>query len=71
MNAVPFGVLKKFDGSIPADIAENYHDLLLHRETKIWSLEHETKIFNFVLNRHFKLNGTAAGWETTADKNRN
>lgn len=71
LNAIPFGVLKKFNDSIPANITENYSDLLSHRETKIWSLEHGTKIFNFVLNRHFKLNGTAVGWEPGSDKNKN
>ena len=63
LNSIPFGTLKKFAGSIPSDIAEKHRDLFLHRETKIWTLEHNAKVFNFALNRHFKLNGAAASWE--------
>lgn len=63
LTAMPFGNLEKFVSTVPSDIENANRELFSHRETKIWTLNCRGQIFNFAVNRHFKLNGAAVSWE--------
>lgn len=62
INALPFGTVSKFDGTVPPKLFAENSDLLNHRETKLWRLNCEGFTLYFAMNRHFKLNGAALSW---------
>ena len=65
LGALPFGKLEKFSGSLPSGLLCNdeWKKLFAHKETKIWRLVCNGFVYNFALNRHFRVNGSACAWQ--------
>ena len=65
LGSLPFGTLEKFSGEIPSELQndEKIRNILNHKETKIWHLVCNGFVYNFAMNRNFKVNGSACSWE--------